>query len=476
MHSSAAAHKEAERAPENVLLVASNPQVRTAATRDLESRGMRCVEAFSSAEALRLLTTEDVDLLIADDALPSDSGLDLLTTTRDHWPHVPRILISGLEEPDRIRAAINNAAVCYLLPTGWDSTSFEAALAAAGRREPARAATPRPRKTPQRFAGIVGESKAIVDLLELVRRVGPTDSTVLVTGETGSGKELIGRAIHEASDRRDRAFSAVNSAAFPETLLESELFGHMRGSFTGATNNKKGLFEQANTGTVFLDEVAEMPLSMQAKLLRFLQTGEIRPIGGDSTRYVDVRLVAATNKDLVQEVEKGNFREDLYYRLAVIPLHVPPLRERLADVPLLAEHFLRDLAGRTNRDRLQLSPDALDTLVAYQWPGNVRELQNVMERAVALSRGEVVGIDVLPRFHRTPTERAPDGVVESLPVLERRHIIETLERVGWNRKRAAQLLQISTTTLWRRLKEFGIEGKPSSARLGSERILRSAGR
>ena len=475
MQSSSKAPNDRGRAPENVLVVASTPKVRAAATRDLESRGVRIAEAHSSAEALRLLTAEPFDLLIAEDALPSDSGLDLLVTTRDHWPDLPRILVSGLDEPDRIRAAINRAAVCYLLPVGWDGASFDAALSAAGwSRRPARRRE-RTESTPQRLAGIVGESRAILDLLELVRRVGPTDSTVLVTGETGAGKELIGRAVHDASDRRGRTFSAVNSAAFPETLLESELFGHMRGSFTGATSNKKGLFEQANAGTVFLDEVAEMPLSMQAKLLRFLQTGEIRPIGGDSTRYVDVRLVAATNKDLVHEVEKGAFREDLYYRLAVIPLHVPPLRERLADVPLLAEHFLRDLAARVGRDQLRLAPEAIDALVAYDWPGNVRELQNVMERAVALSRGDALGADVLPRFRAVAIERAPDGVVESLPVLERRHIIETLERVGWNRKRAAQLLQISTTTLWRRLKEFGIEGKPSTARLGSERILRSAG-
>ncbi|MCG8588498.1 MAG: sigma-54 dependent transcriptional regulator, partial [Proteobacteria bacterium] len=208
--------------------------------------------------------------------------------------------------------------------------------------------------------GVIGQSPAIQELLELVSKVAQTDSTVLVHGETGTGKELIGRALHQLSPRRDRVFCAVNSAAFPETLLESELFGHRRGAFTGASNNKKGLFEHADRGTVFLDEVAEMPLSMQAKLLRFLQTGEIRAVGGESTRYVDVRLVTATNKDLEKEVAAGRFREDLYYRLAVIPLTVPPLRERPEDIPVLAQHFLRRFASRQGKSIDVIESAAMD--------------------------------------------------------------------------------------------------------------------
>jgi len=284
---------------------------------------------------------------------------------------------------------------------------------------------------------------------------------VLVTGETGSGKELIGRAVHDHSDRRHKSFCGVNSAAFPENLLESELFGHMRGAFTGATSNKKGLFEESDGGTVFLDELAEMPLSMQAKLLRFLQTGEIRPIGSASTRFVDVRLVAATNKDLMTEVEAGRFREDLYYRLAVIPLHVPPLRERVSDIPLLARHFVAELATRANQPPPVLDREVLDVLMAHHWPGNVRELQNVMERAFALSPVGRIDPTMLPRLRPSLHEDRPvNGPVESLTVLERRHIMETLDRVNWNKKRAAELLEISTTTLWRRLKEFGVQDAP----------------
>jgi two-component system response regulator HydG len=310
---------------------------------------------------------------------------------------------------------------------------------------------------PSRYAEIIGRSRAIRDLLDLVARVADTESTALITGETGTGKELVGRAIHEKSRRRDRIFSPVNSAAFPETLLESELFGHRRGAFTGASAHKKGLFEAADQGTVFLDEVAEMPLSMQAKLLRFLQTGEIRPVGSEQTRHVDVRLVTATNKDLEAEVAAGRFREDLYYRLAVIPIHIPPLRERREDIELLASHFLARFAARSGKRIHGIDADAQALLSAYAWPGNVRELENCIERGVALCSSDRIRPDDLPQRLRSREEQKIPGAIPSLESVEREHILATLERVGWNRKRAASALRISTTTLWRRLKDFGIE-------------------
>jgi len=307
------------------------------------------------------------------------------------------------------------------------------------------------------LTGILGSSRAMEDLLRLVEKVAATDSSVLITGETGVGKELVGRAIHRLSRRSDRVFCAVNSAAFPEALLESELFGHRRGAFTGATGNKKGLFEFANEGTVFLDEVAEMPLSMQVKLLRFLQTGEVRPVGDESTRYVDVRLVAATNKVLEQEVASGAFREDLYYRLAVIPIHVPPLRERPEDIRSLATHFLHRFAERAGKRVEGIEADAMELLAGYAWPGNVRQLENSIERGVALCQGAEVRIEDLPVRLKEESLVREGETIHSLQVMERTHILNTLEQVNWNRKRAASLLQISTTTLWRRLKEFGIE-------------------
>ena len=443
------------RAPNRVLLVDDDSASRSALARLLVARDASVVEAASLEEAVRRLEAERFDLVISDQRLPHGSGVELLARVRHSWPAVARVLMSRRDDPEVAWDAINRAGVCYLLKKPWDGTTLDDVLARGEGAGPPAARLREPRASAA-FPEIVGESAPMQRLFELVRKVARTDSTVLVLGETGTGKELIGRAIHEASPRRARSFSAVNSAAFPESLLESELFGHRRGSFTGATENSKGLFEQADGGTVFLDEVAEMPLSMQAKLLRFLQPGEIRPVGSSSTHVVDVRLVAATNKPLEDEVRHGTFREDLYYRLAVIPLEVPPLRERLDDVPLLARHFLRRVAERWGRPPLEIEADALDALLAYHWPGNVRELENAIERAVALCPGERVRAADLP-LGGSDRGRAPKGAPESLPSLERRHILDTLERVGWNRKLAAELLQISTTTLWRRLKEFGID-------------------
>jgi DNA-binding NtrC family response regulator len=386
--------------------------------------------------------------------------VERLAVVRAQGPATARVLIGG----DAATAvdAVNRGGVTYLLSDPASHGAVEELLA---RCAPAlsASATPRNAATGERkFPAILGESVAMQRLLELVACVARTDSTVLVLGETGTGKDLIGRAIHDASPRAKGPWCAVNSAAFPESLLESELFGHRRGSFTGATDNNKGLFEQADGGTLFLDEVAEMPLSMQAKLLRFLQTGEVRAVGSTATRVVDVRLVTATNKVLEHEIEKGAFREDLFYRLAVIPIEIPPLRSRMEDVPVLARHFARRVSARWGKAPVEIDGSAVDALMDYAWPGNVRELENVVERAVALCPGDVLRADALPRFGRTgraaPTPRGE--IPESLPTLERRHIIETLERVGWNRRRAAAVLQISTTTLWRRLKAFGIDGKP----------------
>lgn len=355
------------------------------------------------------------------------------------------------EALDAVRRARFDLVVAELAPEGSAPFSLLRRL---------REQVPIPAEVVERasFAAIVGRSRCMQDLLDLVRRVAATDSTVLITGETGTGKELVARALHSASPRRDRVFCALNSAAFPETLLESELFGHRRGAFTGASQNRRGLLESAHGGTVLLDEVAEMPLAMQAKLLRFLQTGEIRPVGGETGRVVDVRLVTATNKDLEREVRAGRFREDLFYRLAVIPIHVPPLRERAEDVPALALHFLRRFAAKLGKDVGAIDPATLDLLVAHRWPGNVRELENTIERGVALCEAARLEPHDLPdRLHASERAVAENESLHSLQLLERRHILSTLERVGWSRKRAAEVLQISTTTLWRRLKVFGIE-------------------
>ena len=464
-----------------VLIVAGDAGAREALVRSLDRPGLRLDVAADAESARARLESGGVAALVVEQGLPDADAVELLARVRRRWPGVRRILASDAGDPAVLARAVNRAGIHFFLARPWEGAALEElaeTLASAPGSRSDHAPVPRPDGAPARrgapadarFPEIIGASAVMRELLELVAKVAETESTALVTGETGTGKELVGRAIHRASRRRQRVFCAVNSAAFPETLLESELFGHRRGAFTGASANKKGLFEHANGGTVFLDEVAEMPLSMQAKLLRFLQTGEIRPVGDETVRRVDVRLVTATNKELEREVESGRFREDLYYRLAVIPIHVPALRERREDIPELCAHFLRSLGARSGKAIEGVEGDALQLLMEHPWPGNVRELENVVERGVALCQGARIGIEDLPHRLRERPILAPAQPVQSLPSLEKRHILDTLDRVGWNRKRAAELLQISTTTLWRRLKEFGIDRESAQERAANSRL------
>ena len=433
--------------------------VRSAAA-TLHLRGHEVVSCRSLEEATRLIEASTPQLVLADLRLDGGGGFALLDHIKLEYPGCIVVLTTSLGSIESAVEAIQRGALNYLrkpIEAAELVAIVEEGLAKAGAGNVAPELQARETNDLGALTGILGSSRAMEDLLRLVEKVAATDSSVLITGETGVGKELVGRAIHRLSRRSDRVFCAVNSAAFPEALLESELFGHRRGAFTGATGNKKGLFEFANEGTVFLDEVAEMPLSMQVKLLRFLQTGEVRPVGDESTRYVDVRLVDATNKVLEQEVASGAFREDLYYRLAVIPIHVPPLRERPEDIRSLATHFLHRFAERAGKRVEGIEADAMELLAGYAWPGNVRQLENSIERGVALCQGAEVRIEDLPVRLKEESLVREGETIHSLQVMERTHILNTLEQVNWNRKRAASLLQISTTTLWRRLKEFGIE-------------------
>ncbi len=447
-----------------ILVVDDERNVRTTVALALEREGFEVDCADSGEEAVERAREGAYDLVITDYRLRGISGMEVLDEVKRSAPETEVVMMTAFGTIEGAVAAMRRGAANYLRKPFQSADVVEVARGALEAGAPASELDLR--SGPGRasaFDGIVGRSRPVRELLELVAKVADTDSTVLITGETGTGKELVGRAIHAASRRSGRVFCAVNSAAFPETLLESELFGHRRGAFTGASTNKKGLFEHAHQGTVFLDEVAEMPLSMQAKLLRFLQTGEIRPVGGENTRVVDVRLVTATNKDLEKEVEAGRFREDLYYRLAVIPLQVPPLRERAEDIPLLVEHFLRRFSAKVGKTVTGIEADAMDVLQSYAWPGNVRELENTIERGVALCRGTRITLEDIPARLRSRPVEAQATPIQSLQSLERAHILRTLDEVGWNRKRAAELLEISTTTLWRRLKEFGIDGERAAS-------------
>jgi two-component system response regulator HydG len=318
------------------------------------------------------------------------------------------------------------------------------------------------------LAHIVGRSAALRELLDRVVRVAPTDATVLITGESGTGKELIARALHVCSRRSDKPFVAVNCAAITETLLESELFGHAKGAFTGAVRARRGLFEEASGGTLFIDEIGETAPGFQVKLLRAIQEGEIRRVGESAAMQVDVRVIAATNQDLKQAVQQRRFREDLYYRLNVVPLRVPPLRERLEDVPLLAGHFLERYAKRSGARRT-LSPDALEKLVAHDWPGNVRELENMIEQAAALSMSTEIGpadiaFDAPPRAAGPAPARA-DAVrtlAEAVDDAERQAISEALTRRQGDLGQVARDLEVSSTTLWRKMKRLGLSTRPGA--------------
>lgn len=309
------------------------------------------------------------------------------------------------------------------------------------------------------FRNIIGKSKALQDVLEVVKKVAPTQATVLITGESGSGKEVIAHAIHAQSDRKDKLFLPVNCGALPETLLESLLFGHMRGSFTGAFANQEGLFEKARGGTIFLDEIGEIPHHLQVKLLRALEGKEILPIGSTTPRRIDVRILAATNRDLLKEVEQGRFRDDLYFRLNVLEIHIPPLRERPEDIPLLIEHLIRKHNPELNRNFKGAERDVVRTLMSFPWKGNVRELDNVIEHTMILADGEWITLKDLPRSIMEGKEVIPpftSDLKEALRQFEKQHILRILEETGQDRKEAARLLDISLSSLYRKIEELGI--------------------
>ena len=308
------------------------------------------------------------------------------------------------------------------------------------------------------FCGIISKDSKMQVIFQLIEDIAPTDATVLIQGESGTGKELVARAIHEQSPRKDKPFVVIDCSAYPTTLLESELFGHEKGAFTGAVRQKSGRFEQANGGTVFLDEIGEIPLSAQIKLLRVLQTQSFERLGGEKTLTVDIRIIAATNRNLLEEVKAGQFREDLYYRLNVIPLQLPPLAKRRNDVPLLAEHFLRRFALVHRKTIDSFSPETMRVLLDHPWPGNVRELENTIEHAVVLAKGPRIETAHLPAALRT-ANASPTPVDRSSTIVqhERKLLKETMEACGWNKKKAAQRLGISRSTLYEKLRKYEIK-------------------
>ena len=417
--------------------------------------------------ALLALGSDDFDVVISDIQMPGRSGIELLQAMREVSPEALVVMITAFATAETAIAAMKEGAYDYVTkPFKLDEIRLvvekaleKKSLASENRRLRSEL------RTRSRSRALVGNSAAIQRVYELVAQVAETKTNVLICGESGTGKELVARAIHEASERAERPFVAVNCAAIPEALLESELFGHVKGAFTGAVHAKEGLFDVADGGTLFLDEVGEIPPSLQVKLLRVIQEKTVRRVGGTSDRRVDVRILSATNRQLEDEVAAGRFREDLYYRLNVITIALPALRERLEDVPLLVHHFLDKYSRELGKRIEGASPEAMERLLAYSYPGNVRELENVIERAVALSRGGTVERDSLPptllraqepaSAARLPTSGA--SLDELVNEYERGLLVEALQRAGGVKKRAAQLLGVTFRSFRYRLEKLGLD-------------------
>ncbi len=442
-----------------ILVVDDDPPIREALAAGLKKLGHEILTAGTGSAALEEVRRHPVDLAIIDLKLPDMDGTDLFAALRIIRPEAIAIMISGL--------ATVNDAVTALKKGIYDFITKDF------RMHELRKVVTKALETQQILAEnlrllqalqersptgrLIGRSEALFRVIHLVNQIAPVRSTVLLTGESGVGKELVAEAIHFQSPRRDRPLVKLNCGALPEGLIESELFGHEKGAFTGAIQQRKGRFELADTGTIFLDEISEIPPSTQVKLLRVLQEGEFERVGGTQTLKTDVRVIAATNVDLEAAVAEGRFRKDLYYRLNVIHLRIPPLRERPEDIPLLALHFLDKFCLENNRPAMGISPEAMAALKSYYWPGNVRELQNVVERAVALCQGNMVELADLPdevRRHSPEDDQIVIPVGASMEEIERRAILKTLKRTGGDKELTARLLGIGLATLYRRLKEM----------------------
>ncbi|MBU0928921.1 MAG: sigma-54 dependent transcriptional regulator [Spirochaetes bacterium] len=444
-----------------ILVVDDEKNIREGLGEYLRLDGYDISLAADGREGVAAVDRGDVDLVITDLRMPGLSGGDLLKHVASRYPSVPVIVLTGHGTVEDAVSAMRNGAYDFITkPVNLDHLSI-LVKRALERRELARRNEELMEEveTQRRTSTIVGKSPSIRRIFDLVRRVAPTKASVLITGESGVGKELVADAIHNLSPRSDKPFIKVHCAALAESLLESELFGHEKGSFTGAQARKKGRFELANEGTLFLDEIGEINQNVQIKILRVLQDKRFERVGGESTIETDVRVVAATNKDLKEEIASGAFREDLYYRLNVVNIHVPPLRERKDDIPLLAGAFLKEFADDNGKPIEGFDPKARAALFAYSWPGNVRELRNCIESAVVMASGGLVTMDDLPPSVRPGEEesviRVPPG--SSLADAERILIRETLAAQGGNKSRTAEILGIGRKTLYQKIQDYGLE-------------------
>src|SRR6476646_2220439 len=466
----------------NLLIVDDELGMRQFLTHLLQREGHIVRVAGNGNEAMVLLREDPADVLLSDVRMPDMDGIDLLKTARELLPHIEVIMMTAFANVDTARNAFLLGAFDFVQKP-FDNDLLKETVA----RALAKISLVRERealleenkaliqgqRTRGKLGNIIGRSTRMLSLYQMIETVAQVQSTVLVTGESGTGKELVARAIHDTSPRAERPFVSVNCGAFTETLLESELFGYVKGSFTGANSNRKGLFEAANSGTIFLDEIGEMSSAMQVKLLRVLQERRVRPVGATEETYVDTRVIAATNRDLASMVKEGSFREDLYYRVSVIPIELPPLRERAEDISELANHFVLKFCAPTGRT-LAVSENAMRLLERYSWPGNVRELEHTIERAVALERTPMIEPERLPEkinnynpYRVAEAMEFPEegiNLTAHLDQLEKTYVLEALRRTSGNQTNAAELLRLSVRSLRHLLDKHGARGLTAQMR------------
>jgi len=454
----------------NILLVDDEEPIREAMLLLLKAADYRITACASGQEALQTLANEQFDIVITDLFLPDITGIDILTKAKGLFPSLEVILITGHASAETAVRAMKEGAFDYITkPLNFEELRMILAKAVEKQRLLSENVYLKKQlRDKYEFSNIIGNSPAMQKVFTRISKVIKTDSTILILGDSGTGKELIAKAIHSNGPRRDKPFIAVHCGAIPENLLESELFGHTKGSFTGAIRDKIGKFEAANHGTIFLDEIATLPMHLQIKLLRVLQEQEVERIGSNRQIKLDVRIISATNVNLEEEVKKGNFRDDLFYRLNVIPVTLPPLRERVEDILQLVRHFLAKYCKEMDRPLMSIAKEVLMALEIYKWPGNVRELENVVERTVALTEGDQIALDDLPtnitraysEQEEMPTRITSRGVdmVKVLSDIERKMIIDALSLADGVKARAAALLNLNRTTLVEKMRRLGMEG------------------
>jgi len=455
----------------SVLIIDDDAEIRESIQMLLASEGLSTATAVDGEEGLRKVEENIYDVVLLDLMLPGKSGMDVHKDIKRVDPALPVLIITAMAGVETAVTAIKEGCFDYLTKP-WDNDKLLVSVANAIKQRHLLSENAHLRRALRQrydYSNIIGKSDKISQVLDLVSQVAPSRSTVLIQGESGTGKELIAKAIHLKSSRSEKAFIAVNSGSMPVDLLESTLFGHVRGAFTSAVSAKKGLFEAADQGTIFFDEIGTIGLDTQAKMLRVIQEREFMRLGGIETIKVDVRIIAATNVDLGQLVQEGRFREDLYYRLNVINIQLPPLRARREDIPLLAEFFIKKYCDENEKPHYRISSDALKSLMDYHWPGNVRELENVIERAVVLAQTETIDRSLLPDAVISPSSKfatlssfafsKESSLFDIMDTIEKRVIVEMLERCGWSQTEAADRFRIPLSTLNQKVKRYGIEIK-----------------